>query len=187
MAERKRRLVREELGEVALRLLAAQGFECTTIDQIVEAAGVSRRTFFRYFKSKEDVIIEFLGDLAGRIGRDLAARPAQEPPLTALRLALRAATGTIGEHRRKSVALTKLIMGSPALRGRYFDRQADLQRALAAVLAERAGAGAPDLRTELTAAMGVKAFDLALERWAAADGAEDFGGILDEVFDALPL
>ncbi len=58
LAERKRQLVRDELTEAALKLLAFQGFEATTIDQMAAAAGLSRRTFFRYFQSKEDVIIE---------------------------------------------------------------------------------------------------------------------------------
>jgi len=101
MADRKRQLVRDELSAAALKLLAYQGFEDTTIDQIVAAAGVSRRTFFRYFKSKEDVIIEFLGDLGSWLRQELAARPPDEPAPVALRNAVRIFVEAIRTPRRR--------------------------------------------------------------------------------------
>ena len=58
LAERKRQVVVDELTEAALQLLAIKGFDTTTVDEIVAAAGVSRRTFFRYFASKEDVVVQ---------------------------------------------------------------------------------------------------------------------------------
>lgn len=185
MAERKRRLVREELGEVALRLLAAQGFEGTTVEQIVAQAGVSRRTFFRYFKSKEDVIIEFLGDLGAFVRAELAARPASETPLTALRNALAIAVELMCEHPEKSLPLTRLTVTTPALRGRYLDRQVDLQAGLAEELARRAGAEPGDRVSQLAAAVGLKAFDLAIARWVETGGTEDLTTLLDEHFALL--
>jgi AcrR family transcriptional regulator len=187
MAERKRQVVREELGGAALRLLAINGFECTTIDQIVAAAGVSRRTFFRYFKSKEDVIIVFLGDLGKFVLEALAARPAEEPPGAAIRAALSVIVDGFSEDPAKSVALTNLMIGTPALRARYLDRQAELQAGLAVELARRSGTDpATDPRSDLTAAVALKAFDVTLARWAAGGGTEDFGTILDESFALLP-
>src|SRR5260221_13721428 len=89
LVERKRQLVRDELTEAALKLLAFQGFEATTIDQLAAAAGASRRTFFRYFQSKEDVIIEFLDDLGRQLRAALPAQPASERPALAVRNPLR--------------------------------------------------------------------------------------------------
>ncbi|WP_344835220.1 TetR family transcriptional regulator [Actinocorallia longicatena] len=186
MAERKRQVVREELGEVALKLLAVQGFEGTTIEQIVAAAGVSRRTFFRYFKSKEDVIIEFLGDLGDFMLAELVARPVDEPPLVALRRAFGAAVDLIAEFPQKSVALARLTLCTPVLRGRYLDRQADLAREMAAELARRAGVPARDLRLELTAAVALTAYALSLERWSEDGGDTDLGALLNEAFAAIP-
>ncbi|MGE6735029.1 TetR family transcriptional regulator, partial [Streptomyces sp. NPDC059900] len=80
MAERKRQLVSSELTEAALQLLARKGFDAVTIDEIVTTAGVSRRTFFRYFASKEDVVVQFLADMGVGIHAELAARPEGEPP-----------------------------------------------------------------------------------------------------------
>ncbi|MGY0235286.1 TetR family transcriptional regulator [Longispora urticae] len=88
LADRKRQLVRDELAEAALKLLAHQGFEEPTIEQIAAAAGVSRRTFFRYFPAKVGVILDLVTEL-GTLARDaLAASPADEHPGTSLRRAL---------------------------------------------------------------------------------------------------
>lgn len=80
MAERKRQLVSTELTEAALQLMAVEGFDAVTVDEIVATAGVSKRTFFRYFASKEDVVVQFLADMGTGMCAELAARPADEPP-----------------------------------------------------------------------------------------------------------
>lgn len=186
IADRKRQLVRDELSAAALRLLAFQGFEETTIDQIVAAAGVSRRTFFRYFRSKEDVIIEFLGDLGTGLREELAARPIEEPPAVAVRHALRIFVKTHDEPGDKPLRLARLIFDSPALRARYLERQRQWQDGLAAELAARAGLDpAADMRPALVAGIALAAFDAALARWLAVAGAEDLGALLDRAFDLV--
>ncbi|MCW2915573.1 MAG: putative TetR-family transcriptional regulator [Actinomycetia bacterium] len=183
LAERKRQLVRDELGHAAMVLLAAQGFEATTIDQIVDAAGVSRRTFFRYFKSKEDVILEFLADVGADVCAELAARPPVETPGTALREALTVAVETFTEHPEKSRALARLTLETPALRARYLDRQAGLQQDLAAVIARREGLDLDtDMSPAVSAGMALTAFDIALTRWARQSGAEDLRALIDQAF-----
>ena len=65
--ERKRQAVRSYLSEVALELLTDRDFESVTVDEIAAAAGVSRRSFFRYFASKEDVVLQYLDQMAERL------------------------------------------------------------------------------------------------------------------------
>src|ERR1700736_5322164 len=89
ISERKRRAVRAELSEVALQLLTDRNFESVTVDEIAAAAGVSRRTFFRYFASKEDVVFAFLDQGARRLCEEIVARPREEAPITAVQNALR--------------------------------------------------------------------------------------------------
>ncbi|WP_412537703.1 TetR family transcriptional regulator [Longispora sp. K20-0274] len=150
LADRKRQLVRDEIAEAALKLLAHQGFDDTTIEQIAAAAGVSKRTFFRYFPAKEDVILDLVTEL-GELARDaLAARPADEPAATALRHALGTYVDAIAEGEHKSLRLTRLTLATPALRARYLDRQLTTQDALAAVLTDR---GTPPTRAAITAAV----------------------------------
>ena len=183
LAARKRQLVRDELSAAAMKLLAHQGFEETTIDQITAAAGVSRRTFFRYFKSKEDVVIEFLGGVGTRARAELAARPLDETPGVALRHALSVFVDTCCEHPAKSLPLIRLTLRTPALRARYLDRRHQWQTELAAELARRAGLDtAEDMRPALTAAIALTAFDAALAQWVSHDGNDDLYGLVDQAF-----
>ncbi len=183
LAERKRRLVHDELAEAALRLLAWQGFEATTIEQIAEAAGVSRRTFFRYFQSKEDVIVQFLGHVGGQLRAGLAARPAEEPPAVALRRALDCFVTAHEEYPEKSLRLTKLVLGTSALLARFLERQEEWRADLAAELARRSGLDPTrDMRPALAAAVALAAFDTALSRWADSDGVEDLADLTDQTF-----
>src|SRR6266496_1006561 len=83
--ERTRRAVRGELAQLAVSLFVEKGYDETTIDDLAAAAGMSKRTFFRYFASKEELVMgkyEFFGE---QLAEDLAARPAGEPIWASLR------------------------------------------------------------------------------------------------------
>ena len=77
LRERTRRAVRKELQTVAIDLFLQQGFDATTVEQIAEAAGLSRRSFHRYFASKDDVLAAALEDSGATIAAGIAARPTQ--------------------------------------------------------------------------------------------------------------
>ncbi|WP_157631857.1 TetR family transcriptional regulator [Catelliglobosispora koreensis] len=181
LAQRKRQLVRDELAEAALKLLAFRGFEETTIDEITAAAGVSRRTFFRYYKSKEDVIIEFLGHVGEEMQAALAARPASETPTQALRQTLTVFTDACVAYPEKSVRLTRLILTTPSLTARYLERQLEWKNKLAAQLQKRLG-GKNNLRPVVLIGMAFAALDAALDTWSASDGKQDLAELLDEAF-----
>src|SRR6185369_972906 len=87
LRERTRRLMRAELMDIAMALFAQQGYEATTIDELAQAAGMSKRTFFRYFGSKEDLVLGNQESIGGELAAALAARPASEPAWPALRRA----------------------------------------------------------------------------------------------------
>ncbi|MER7275611.1 TetR family transcriptional regulator [Dactylosporangium sp. NPDC000244] len=182
LVERKRQLVRDELAEAALKLVAFHGFEETTIDQMAAAAGVSRRTFFRYFQSKEDVIIEFLSDLGRKLSEALHSRPASEPPAEAVRQALRVFTDKFWEHPEKSSRLARVTVETPALLGRYLERQTAWKQTLTAELARRMAVDpSADLRPSVLVAVAFAAFDTALTRWALNPG-EDLNALVEECF-----
>lgn len=182
LAERKRQLVRDELTGAALRLFACRGFEATTVEQIVGAAGVSRRTFFRYFRSKDDVIVEFLELLGRRVAGELAVRPPGEGPATALRAALRTFEEACAERPEKARGLARLMVTTPAVRGPYLERQEQWSAALATTLADRAGLAPGDPRPALWAAIALSAMNHAIERWARDEGANPLGALVDEAF-----
>jgi AcrR family transcriptional regulator len=186
MAERKRQLVRDELTEAAVKLLVYQGFDETTVDQIVAAVGMSRRTFSRYFESKEDVIVHMLAGACALLSAELRARPAEESPAVALRHALSAFTTMMVNHPAKTLHVTRLILGTPALLARFLERQSHWQDEMTAILAERTGlAQDVDLRPTLAAGIALTAFNAALRRWVDSDGTADMDELVDQAFAVI--
>jgi AcrR family transcriptional regulator len=94
--DRKKNETRQALRDAAHRLFAEKGFTGTTIDDIAEAANVSRRTFFRYYDSKDDLLRSDISDLLPAMLAALRSRPAAEPPLAAILAALRTLIGPDG-------------------------------------------------------------------------------------------
>src|SRR5690242_5924684 len=78
--DRKRAATQEALHAAALRLFAERGYAATTVTDITDAVDVSERTFFRYFPTKEDVLLHDLREMRTRLAEALVGRPADEPP-----------------------------------------------------------------------------------------------------------
>ncbi|SBU98586.1 transcriptional regulator, TetR family [Streptomyces sp. Ncost-T6T-1] len=183
LAERKRQLVSDELSGAALRLLARKGFDAVTIDEIVAAAGVSKRTFFRYFGSKEDVVIQFLAGMGTAMRAELAGRPAPEPPSVALRHTVRLSIDACAGHADQALRVVQLILGTPSLLARFLERQAQWRDELAAEVADRLELDPKaDLYPQLAAGMALAAFGTVLQQWSDSDGAEDPADLTDRAF-----
>ncbi|NBE54909.1 TetR family transcriptional regulator [Streptomyces boluensis] len=189
LAQRKRQLVADELSEAALQLLAQKGFDGVTIDEIAATAGVSKRTFFRYFASKEDVVVQFLADMGTGMRAELAGRPEGEPPSVALRHAVwvsMAVCADRSDHAARALSVVQLILRTPALRARFLERQAQWRDELAAELGTRLDLD-PDteLYPRLAAGMALTAFDTVLHRWSDSDGTADPSDLTDRTFAVL--
>src|SRR4051812_18926129 len=87
LRDHARDAVRAEVQRQAWLLFSEHGFEATTVDRIAAAAGMSRRTFFRYFASKDHLVLARMVESGAALVEDLEARPATETPWTALRKA----------------------------------------------------------------------------------------------------
>lgn len=180
MAQRKRQLVADELTQAALDLLADGGFDAVTVDEIAAAAGVSKRTFFRYFASKEDVVVQFLAALGAVMCEELAARPVGEAPSLALRHAVWRCVEDCAGHEDRARKVVRLVLSTPALLARFLERQAQWRDGLAVRLAERLGMDAgSELYPRLAADMALAAFHTVLQRWSTADTAAEGGGAVD--------
>ena len=150
LPQRKRLLVRREIGHAAWLLFAERGYEDTTVDAIARAAGISRRSFFRYFSSKEDVVVGTTDALAEDVLAAFASRPAGEPPLVAIQRALTPAIETRLADVAESRAIVSLLRESRTLRRAMLERHARLEERLAVLIAVRTGA---DLRRDPTPAL----------------------------------
>lgn len=136
-----RRAVQAELVSVAQQLFEEHGYEATTVDLIAATAGMSRRTFFRYFSSKEDVVLEKYALLGELMEEELRSRPVEEPLWDALRAMFTAVSGPDADEPH---AIERVVDQTPSLRGGYLFRLESIQRGLVEEARRRAVArGAP--------------------------------------------
>ncbi len=182
LRERKRAATREAIQRHGLRLIGERGYDATTCEQIAAAAQVSPATFFRYFPTKEDVV---LGDVYDPvIATAVRGRPAGESPLTAVRRALAPVLGALPAEEMESVRRrTALILSVPALRARSREQQEELVRHLSAAFSERGEGKVTDLEVQVAAWVCAAALAVAVERWAVEG--DDLATQIDQALRAV--
>ncbi|MYT28363.1 MULTISPECIES: TetR family transcriptional regulator [unclassified Streptomyces] len=145
LRERKKQRTRDALIRAALELFTEHGYETTTVDEIAEAVDVSQRTFFRYFANKQEVAFAVQDMVEARFLEELRARPAAEPPLTALRRAVMAAWDEIGSALASVIPVDlhmrtfQMIESTPALVAAHLRRSTELEEQIAQLIARREG------------------------------------------------
>jgi len=174
--DRKRAETYARIQTAAIRLFFAQGFDATTLDHIAAEAGVSRRSLFHYFGSKEDIVFSTKAGLGEMIAQAVARRPVDEPLLTMAENALTdMAANWQGPGPR---ALARLVHDTPALRAGDHAKYAALEQTLASSLAQRKGLSASDEPVRVASLASIAILRHATEQWLAADdgrGPEVFG------------
>jgi AcrR family transcriptional regulator len=189
LRERKKLKTRDALREAAIDLFRTRGYDATTVDDIAASIDVSKRTFFRYFEGKEDVLLSVLRAVADQILIEVARRPADEPPLQVLReagrLALLDAADTLPSHQGTSVYVTvlQLIESTPALFAAHLRVLLDQMDTAAQILADREGVDvAQDPRPRLLVALHSSALTTAGRAWQE-QGSKDVPTLL-RIIDA---
>ncbi|RKE22492.1 TetR family transcriptional regulator [Streptomyces sp. TLI_171] len=187
LTERRKAATQQEIALAAARLFAEHGAEGTTAEDIARTAGVSLRTFYRYFRTKEDAVAPLLADGSRQWIALLAAADPAVPPLSALvdaaRAALDPAPGQPAEALVWTRGLLRAMPADPALRDVWHRIHHDAEAALRPVLARLAGLPADSLDGRLLAAAANTAMRVAVESWAAGDSAP--GSAADLAADAL--
>jgi AcrR family transcriptional regulator len=179
----RRGLVARAIESAALRLFAERGFDAVAVDEVAAAVGISQRTFFRYFASKDDVVLGYSRRLDERLVIALEGRPASEGAVTALRQAF-LTTSTIEPADRDDVLLrARAVAGAPVLRARSRGEAAGRVDRLAVLLAHRMRMPSDDLRPRTVAAAMSATAIAAFEQWVA----DPVGQPADRIAEALDL
>ncbi len=121
LRERKKAALRRQLVEVAMSLFLERGFHGTLVDDIADAAGVSRRTFFHYFAAKQDVIVDWFRQQGEYLATAFSSRPANEPIWNSLLAAFLQMHDFYGKDDQRVIELRRLIHLEPALLAKKYD------------------------------------------------------------------
>jgi len=180
LVARKQRRLRQELALTALKLFTEQGYDKTTVEEIVDRVEISMSSFYRFFPSKGDLILEL-----HHIGsRDLVRVIAERPPGENLAEALEAALAQQQDELQQDLAALRqfeeLLAENPELRGRLLAEQYGLRDSMAEAVAPRLGASPGDLRCQVVA-IAILSAHLALDFWSTGS---DSGQPVDAIRSA---
>jgi AcrR family transcriptional regulator len=177
-----------QVAEMAIDLFVERGYEETTIDDICSVAGISRSSFFRYFHSKEDVLLREVADVGESLLTALEARPEHETPWVALRRSLSPLIGQYGAESQRVMRSARLVRATPALTTFRQEKLARWAQLLIPEVARRMGSdpGDPtDPRPAALVAAIVACVDAAVAAWASADGGLPLPRLIDSALDAI--
>ncbi|MEU0743557.1 TetR family transcriptional regulator [Streptomyces sp. NPDC006134] len=208
LRERKKRATRAALAEAAVRLAAEHGVEKVTVEAISAAAGVSVRTFFNYFDTRDDAFVTIDADARVRIRRSVLDAPAALSPLDAVREAIGTELAEAEQRHELWLLHAEVLRASPHLLARSLSAHMANETELAEAVAERIRAGsgpscstpavtaapaasdeerraALDLYPRLLAAMATTAVRVSLEHWCARQEELSFADVFQETFSLL--
>lgn len=180
---RTRRLVTEALAATALELFDTEGFEQVTVADIAKAAGISQRSFFRYFSNKEDVVfgdrIPAAEDVRAELLRHFPEHPAWDALCATFQTAAQQMDSEAGHWKRA----VRVICHTPGLRARYLEKHLAWTDALVPEIASRIDPGDPgaELKAQTMINTALACFDVAIVRWAD-DAEKSLAALVDEVF-----
>lgn len=189
LRDRTRRLVQTELTSVAQDLFLERGYDETTVGQIAEAAGMSKRTFFRYFASKDDLVIGKYDLFGDRLADALDDRPSGEPVWESLRRVFDLTLDYVQDDRARARndALERIVLGNPQLQARYLEKMQRVQDLLVGRVAARLGDDESSPRAAAIVGAAFACMQAARIAWLRSDQTQPFGDYLDDAMTAFIL
>ncbi|MFD6495941.1 TetR/AcrR family transcriptional regulator [Streptomyces sp. NPDC059944] len=184
LRERKKTKTRIAIREATYRLIETRGYDATTVEQIAEAAEVSPSTVFRYFPTKEDIVLT--DEYDPLLEQELRERPADEPWSDSLRHVLREAIG-LGPSQDPEVSRlrTRLMAEVPSVRSRMMESASVTGRILSRAIAERVGRDPDSLEARVLAMSLIGALMETSLYWAETGHQEDFADLVDRTVSVL--
>ncbi|GAA1146973.1 TetR family transcriptional regulator [Nesterenkonia lutea] len=185
--ERARGALRVELADVALRQFEDRGYDETTVDDIATAAGISPRTFYRYFGTKEDVLFSDLPPSSIDLPELLSEHLARLAPWEALHQTLRNVPESVRAQRGRWSRQLRVVNTSDTLRAGHLEQHLNLAQSLIPVLSPRLGgpAALDDLRARVLVHAALTCFDTAFSHWAEHEGDIEILEAVDAAFSTF--
>ncbi len=185
LRERKKEQTRERLRAAAFDLFTERGFDNVTVDEVAEHAEVSKSTLFRYFETKEDLVLADSRVHGQLLMATFAERPSDEPVMTSLRAALVSVVAGLQGDRQRFLQRTRIVADAPTLSVRALERQAAWEDDLTALVLPRLkGRDDAETRASVLAAASLAVLRVATRRWAATD---DGSQLIDHLLPALDV
>lgn len=192
LRERTRRAVQKEITDAANALFVERGYEATTIDDIAAAVGISQRSVFRYFQTKEEIVVGKFDFVAEEMLEVLRARPASEPVWESLRRVFDLLVPYVDEPGKHEVAepMQRIVFSTPPLFASYLQKLQQMQDAVVRALLERAEtAGIPyaddDPTPRALAAAAFGCLVAAQHSWLAGGAKASFAETLDRAMATI--
>lgn len=185
LRDRQAAQLRAEIAQVAISQFLRSGFEATTIDEIARDCGVSRRTVFRHFSTKENILLVWPIEAADELAQMIAGRDEAEDALTCLQRALIAFVASRVEGLPDLLPLARLIQCTAGLRSRIHEVVEAWERALVDGLVTRRSQDAALAPVAVAVALAVAR--LAAQRWLKEGGPRSLSVVIEEAFQELPL
>jgi TetR/AcrR family transcriptional regulator, regulator of mycofactocin system len=182
---RKRDVVRDGLARVAIDLFARDGFEAVTVEEIARAAGISPRTFFRYFPSKDEIVLALASRLHDRLLTAFEERPEHEGAVEALRRAYIVTSTVTPADRDRVLRVGRILTCSPALRSGSYGRPWRDGAPIVERVAERMDARPPDPRPRIIVAAMAAVATTEWHAWVDDGGTGDPAERIDAALETL--
>jgi AcrR family transcriptional regulator len=184
LRERKRAMTLERIAETGLKLFVENGYEATTLDAIAAASGISRRTFFYYLKSKEDVLLAHeSGDIPRVLRPTLLEQSPEQSPIEAARKTFLALASRY--MTRESVLADRILRSTETLRLRKEALLVQMEEVLAEAMYELWPDETRRPALRLVSMIAIGALRFAKENWRQENAAHPLTHYIDEAFDLL--
>jgi AcrR family transcriptional regulator len=183
LRERKRRDTLQRVAQTGLELFVAKGYEQTTLDDIAAAAGISRRTFFHYFKSKDEILLAWQTGLVESVRAAVLEAATDQSPLDALCSALlKLASHYDGDS---ALVIARLLRSNDQLRAANQAKYLHMEHAAFEALCQLWPQCARREGLRMVAMIGMGAFRVAVDEWTDAGGKEPFTRRIEKTFANL--
>jgi AcrR family transcriptional regulator len=186
LRDRRRRLVRDEIERIAIRMFLDRGVDSVSVEDIATAAGMSGRTFFRYYASKDDILRGYQRGLTDALVIAFESQPAGTGAVQALRAAYAETSHVDPAERTRVRALGRLLATAPAVHARSVG-EAVLDDRIEREFARRARTRRTDPRPAVLAAAVAAAASVAWNTWVSRDDSRDPAIVVTAAIDLLGL